>query len=58
MELGAPEILLILAIALVVFGPSKIPEIGRSLGRSIQEFKAGMQEGNSGDDKKTPPHTS
>lgn len=55
MELGVPEIILILAIVLVFFGPSKIPEIGRSLGRSIQEFRAGMKEGDSGDDKKAPP---
>jgi len=55
MELGVPEIILILVIALVFFGPSKIPEIGRSLGRSIQEFRAGLEEGKSGDDKKSPP---
>ena len=55
MELGVPEIILVLAIALVFFGPSKIPEIGRSLGRSIQEFRAGLEEGKSGDDENTPP---
>ena len=42
MELGAPEILIILAIVLVLFGPSRIPEIGRSLGRSISEFRRGL----------------
>jgi len=38
-KLGAPELILILAIALVIFGPSKLPEIGRSLGKAINEFK-------------------
>lgn len=42
MELGAPEILIILAIVLLLFGPSRIPEIGRSLGRSISEFRRGL----------------
>ena len=39
-RLGAPELILILAIALVVFGPSKLPEIGKSVGKAINEFKA------------------
>ena len=38
-KIGAPELILILAIALVIFGPSKLPEIGKSLGRAIAEFK-------------------
>ncbi|AOY77811.1 twin-arginine translocase TatA/TatE family subunit [Clostridium formicaceticum] len=38
-KLGAPELILILAIALVVFGPNKLPEIGKALGKSIKEFK-------------------
>ncbi len=38
-KIGAPELILILAIALVIFGPSKLPEIGKSLGRAIGEFK-------------------
>ncbi|WP_270401700.1 twin-arginine translocase TatA/TatE family subunit [Megasphaera elsdenii] len=37
--LGAPELLLILIIALVVFGPGKLPTIGRALGKSLREFK-------------------
>ncbi|ETA81411.1 twin-arginine translocase TatA/TatE family subunit [Youngiibacter fragilis] len=39
-RLGAPELILILAIALVVFGPSKLPEIGKSVGKAINEFKS------------------
>lgn len=38
-RLGTSELIIILIIALVVFGPSKLPEIGRSLGESIREFK-------------------
>ncbi|WP_270402097.1 twin-arginine translocase TatA/TatE family subunit [Megasphaera elsdenii] len=37
--LGAPELLLILVIALVVFGPGKLPTIGSALGKSLREFK-------------------
>ncbi|SCY31465.1 twin-arginine translocase TatA/TatE family subunit [Alkaliphilus peptidifermentans] len=39
-KLGAPELILILVLALVVFGPSKLPEIGKALGKGIKEFKA------------------
>jgi len=38
-NLGPGEMLLILAIALVVLGPKKLPEAGRSLGRGLREFK-------------------
>ncbi len=38
-RLGASELILILAIALVIFGPSKLPEIGKALGKGIKEFK-------------------
>lgn len=34
-----PELILILAIALVIFGPSKLPEVGKALGRSLKEFR-------------------
>jgi TatA/E family protein of Tat protein translocase len=37
--LGVPEILMILAIALIVFGPRKLPEIGRTLGKALGEFR-------------------
>ena len=38
-NIGLPEILIVLAIALIVFGPKRLPEMGRSLGRGIREFK-------------------
>ncbi|NMC33712.1 MAG: twin-arginine translocase TatA/TatE family subunit [Veillonellaceae bacterium] len=37
--LGMPELILILVIALVIFGPSKLPEMGASLGKAIHEFR-------------------
>ena len=37
--IGVPELLIIFVVALIVFGPRKLPELGRSLGKSIAEFK-------------------
>lgn len=39
-RIGASELILILAIALVIFGPSKLPEIGKAVGKAIKEFKS------------------
>ncbi|HXA97018.1 MAG TPA: twin-arginine translocase TatA/TatE family subunit [Candidatus Dormibacteraeota bacterium] len=41
--LGTQELMLILLIALVLFGGSKIPDLGRSLGQAIREFKKGVE---------------
>lgn len=38
-RIGATELILILGIALVIFGPAKLPEIGKAFGKSIREFK-------------------
>lgn len=43
-DIGFPELLLILGIALIVFGPSKLPELGKGLGRGIREFKKATRE--------------
>jgi sec-independent protein translocase protein TatA len=44
MNLGIPELLVIFIVALIVFGPKKLPELGRSLGRGINEFKRASNE--------------
>ncbi|KJS87191.1 MAG: hypothetical protein JM58_05145 [Peptococcaceae bacterium BICA1-8] len=41
-NVGLPELILILALALIVFGPGKLPEVGRAMGKSIKEFKGAM----------------
>ncbi len=43
-RLGTTELLIILGIILVIFGPSKLPEIGKSLGRGIREFKSATKD--------------
>lgn len=43
-SIGGPEILVILVIALLLFGPTKLPELGKSLGRALREFKKASQE--------------
>ena len=53
-DIGLPELLIILAIVLLLFGAKKLPEMARSLGRSSKEFKKGMQEGAEEDDKPAP----
>ncbi len=37
--IGMPELIIILVIALIIFGPRKLPELGKSLGKSLNEFK-------------------
>lgn len=42
--IGVPELIIIFVIALIVFGPKKLPDLGKSLGRSISEFKRASNE--------------
>ncbi len=51
--LGLPEILIVLVIVLVVFGPKRLPDLGRSLGSGMREFKDSIT-GNSKDDDDEP----
>ena len=43
-SIGMPEMLVILVIALIIFGPRKLPELGKSLGKSLAEFKRASNE--------------
>ncbi len=43
-SIGLPELIIILIIALLVFGPKKLPEVGKSVGRAIREFKKASDE--------------
>jgi sec-independent protein translocase protein TatA len=43
-NIGLPEMMVIMAIALLVFGPKKLPEIGRSVGKALREFKKSTEE--------------
>jgi sec-independent protein translocase protein TatA len=45
MNLGIPELLIILAIVILIFGASRLPEIGRGIGKGISNFKSATKEG-------------
>ncbi len=44
-KLGVPELLVLLVIALIIFGPSKISELGKGLGEGIKNFKSAVKDG-------------
>lgn len=48
--IGVPELLILLLVVLLVFGPKKLPEMGRSLGKGMREFKSSV----TGKDEATP----
>ena len=43
-NIGLPELLIIAAIALIVFGPNKLPELARAFGRAMREFRKATEE--------------
>jgi sec-independent protein translocase protein TatA len=49
-NLGAPELIIILIVVLVLFGGAKLPKLARSLGEAKKEFEAGVQESKKSDD--------
>lgn len=51
-SIGIPSLILILVVALIIFGPAKLPEIGKAAGNSLKEFK-NATKGMVGDDKET-----
>jgi sec-independent protein translocase protein TatA len=48
--IGAPELLIVLIVVLVLFGGSKLPKLARSLGQAKNEFEAGTREGAADDE--------
>lgn len=50
---GLPELIIILVIVLLLFGAKKLPDLAKSLGRSVGEFKKGKQEGEKDEPSKT-----
>jgi len=54
-QLGLPELLIIGAIALLVFGPKKLPELGKGLGKAIHDFKASFNGTSAEEEEKGEP---
>ncbi|GGB52814.1 Sec-independent protein translocase protein TatAd [Lentibacillus populi] len=48
-NIGIPGLILILVLALIIFGPSKLPEVGRAFGKTLKEFKNASQNLMAGD---------
>jgi sec-independent protein translocase protein TatA len=55
MSLGAPELIIILVIVLVLFGSTRLPKLARSLGAASKEFREGLAEGHKDEDEKDTP---
>jgi len=53
MGLGIPELIVILFIIILIFGASRLPEIGRGLGRGIRNFKDATKEGSGGNNTRS-----
>ena len=54
-SIGAPELLILLLVVLLIFGGAKLPKLARSMGQAQTEFKRGIKEGHaSSDDDDTP----
>jgi len=52
-KIGLPELLLILAVALLIFGPSKLADLGKGLGEGIKNFKSSVKDGEQDAEKKS-----
>jgi sec-independent protein translocase protein TatA len=51
MNLGAPELIIILLVVLLLFGSTRLPKLARSIGQASKEFKQGVSEGAKDDDR-------
>lgn len=56
-DLGMPELLIILGICLLIFGPRQLPRLGRGLGETLREWRKAANELHGDDDSPTPPHS-
>lgn len=54
MNVGWPEVTVVVAVVLLLFGAKRLPELARALGKSLREFKKGREEGLGSDEKKPP----
>ncbi len=52
-HIGLPELMVVLVLALVIFGPGKLPDVGKAIGKSIKEFKTASKEKDERADKQT-----
>lgn len=53
MKLGVTELLIVLALVVILFGPTQIPKLTKMFGKSVKSFKDGMSEEKDGADKKS-----
>jgi len=51
-KIGLPELLLLLAVALLIFGPSKLADLGKGLGEGIKNFKSAVKDGDQSNEEK------
>lgn len=56
MNIGVPELLIVLAVVLLLFGSSRLPKLARSLGQASREFKKGVEEGHQEDGHQEDGH--
>ena len=52
-KLGLPEVLILLAVALLIFGPSKLADLGKGLGEGIKNFKSAVTDGGQDPEQKS-----
>lgn len=50
-QIGIPGLILILVVALIIFGPKKLPELGKAVGQTLREFKSGTKNLMADDDE-------
>ena len=56
MQISVQELLIVLLIVLVIFGPTQLPKLAKTIGESLKSFKKGMEEENKGQEEKPAEH--